>query len=62
MMGFLRACTNDETMKFSEQPTLIWEVVPPYILHGRNYFANYFDFKNNFSPYKLYGGQPPRSM
>ena len=30
-----------------------------HIMHttyGRNYFANYFDFKNNFSPYKLYGG------
>ena len=21
---------------------------------GRNYFANYFDFKNNFFPYKLH--------
>ena len=42
---------------FSGQPTFINVGCPHHTFcMGRNYFANYFDFKNNFSPYKLYGG------
>ena len=49
--------------KFSEQPALIWEVVPPYIVYGKHYFANYVDVKiKQLSPYKLYRKQPPRIM
>ena len=41
--------------RFSEQPTLIWEVAPPYISYARHYFANYFDFKKiDFRP-QLHG-------
>ena len=53
----LMFCTQYHT--FSEQPTFINVGCSHHTFcMGRNYFANYFDFKNNFSPYKLYGGQP----
>ena len=46
---------------FSEQPTFITTCITTFIDVGApthfvwGEMSNYFDFKNNFSPYKLYG-------